>query len=163
MFRFVSICTIVVFGFAPIAFGNGSDLRSHHAVYEMKQIHHKGEKQSQISSAYGVLRYEFRKACDGWTVEHHSAMQMGFNDGQQANMTWDYTSWEARDGSLLRFRTRSKRDGMLIESYSGEARKQAGQTLVLYSEPQGRREVMPGDTVFPTSHLIQSLEAAQNG
>lgn len=138
-------------------------LSSHQAVYAMKQTQQSGESWSPIERADGVLRYEFKNTCDGWTVEHHTAMHLVFGNGQQAQMTWSYTSWEARDGSRLRFRTRSKRNGVVIESFSGEARKEAKQSVVVYSEPNGRREVMPAGTVFPTTHLIQSIMAAQNG
>jgi len=163
MLRCICIGIISFIALSSSAIAGNVQLRSHQAVYAMKQTHKPGDSWSPIERADGVLRYVFKNTCDGWTVEHHTAMHMNFESGQQAQMTWSYTSWEARDGTRLRFRTRSKRNGVVVESFSGEARKEADQSIVVYSEPNGRRETMPVGTVFPTTHLIQSIKAAQNG
>ncbi|WP_317683280.1 EipB family protein [Terasakiella sp. A23] len=140
-----------------------SPLRSHDATYLMKQVVQYDRDWSPLESATGLLRYKFRRTCDGWTVEHYNAMQMEYENGQQANMVWNYTSWEAMDGSHLRFRTQMKRNDEVISKFSGEARHEADKTTVTYSRPSGKRADMPANTYFPTRHMRESLEMAEKG
>ncbi|WP_167730262.1 DUF1849 family protein [Terasakiella sp. SH-1] len=138
-------------------------LRSHDATYAMKQVRQFDRNWSVLERADGVLRYKFRNTCEGWTVEHQSAMHMEYENQQQAQMTWNYTSWESRDGQRMRFRSRTKHNGVVSENQRGEARKEEGKTIAIYAEPNGRREVMPAETLFPTTHLRHSLQQAQKG
>lgn len=163
MVRFIFISVMCSLWMASSGLAKDVVLRSHVATYEMKQVHTGVNKWSSIESAQGVLRYEFHKTCEGWTVGHHTALHMEYVNGQQVQMSWNYTSWEALDGARLRFRTRTKRNGVLVEKFTGEARKAADKMVVIYSEPNGRRENLPGDTLFPTTHLMHSLEEAHKG
>ncbi|SCA57670.1 conserved exported hypothetical protein [Candidatus Terasakiella magnetica] len=139
------------------------ELRSHDALYAMKQVRQQGQNWSMLERADGVLRYKFRNTCEGWAVEHHSAMHMDYENNQQAQMTWSYASWESHDGKRLRFRSRMKRNGVINENHKGEARIESDKSVAIYAEPNGRREVMPSGVLFPTSHLLYSLKQAQAG
>ena len=137
-------------------------LRSHEATYAMKHVrHYDRENWSPVERADGVLRYRFTQSCEAWMVEHSSAMHMDYENAQQAQMTWNYTSWEAKDGSKLRFRSRTKRNGVLTDKYTGEARREGENTVVIYADPNGRREIIALDTYFPTSHQKKALELAE--
>jgi len=138
-------------------------LRSHEATYAMKQVHQAGRNWSAVEQAQGMLRYRFKNVCDGWTVEHQSNVMMNFENAQQSQMKWNYTSWEARDGKRIRFHSRMKQNGVQVENFSGEARFEEGKGVVVYTNPDGRREDIPQGTRFPTTHLIESIERAQKG
>jgi len=138
-------------------------LRSHQATYAMKQVHQAGRSWSGVEQAQGELRYRFKNVCDGWTVEHQSNVTMNFENAQQSQMNWNYTSWEADDGTRIRFHSRMKQNGVQVENFSGEARFEEGKGVVVYTNPDGRREDIPQGTRFPTTHLIESIERAQKG
>lgn len=138
-------------------------LRSHDATYLMTQVHQYGRAWSPVEQAQGLLRYKFRRTCDGWTVEHQTALDMIYENDARAQMVWHYTSWEAKDGSHLRFRTRTQTNGTETESTSGEARHEGGETVVEYSRPSGKRFSLPSKTYFPTSHMVEAIKRAQKG
>lgn len=137
--------------------------RAHEATYLMTQVRQYGRDWSPVERAEGLLRYKFNPACDGWTVEHQTALDLVYENGQQAQMVWNYTSWEAKDGSKLRFRTRTQTNGQETEKLSGEARHEGEQTVVIYSRPSGKRVILPKGTFFPTSHMRESLKRAESG
>ncbi len=138
-------------------------LRSHQATYLMKQTDLYGQNGSPIEHVEGVLRYKFTQSCDGWMVEHNTAMLMEYDTGQQAQMAWNYTSWEAKDGSKLRFHSTTKQNGVVTERYRGEARREGDKTIAIYAEPNGRRIEMPKKTFFPTAHQLKAMETAIEG
>jgi len=138
-------------------------LRSHDATYAMKQVHQYNRNGSVIEQAQGVLHYAFRNSCDGWTVEYKSAIRMQLGNGNQSQMEWNYTSWESFDGKRLRFRSRMKQNGQESERLHGEARLEEGAGVVVFAEPNGRRETIPADTRFPTTHLREAFERVNKG
>lgn len=139
-------------------------LRSHQATYAMKQVRtYNNRDWSVVERADGVLRYKFLKSCDGWLVEHNTAMHMDYENGEQTQMAWSYTSWEANDGSKLRFRSTTKYNGVVSDHFVGEARREDGKTVALYTEPNGRRIEMPADVFFPTAHQVKAIELAVKG
>lgn len=141
----------------------GAELRSHDATYALTQVHQYGRNWSPVEQAQGLLRYKFRRTCDGWTVEHQTALDMIYENDGRAQMVWHYTSWEAKDGSKLRFRTRTQTNGAETDSTSGEARLEEGKTVVVYSRPSGKRLTLPAKTYFPTTHMVEALKRAQDG
>lgn len=138
-------------------------LRSHEATYSMKELRKFDRSWSGIERAGGDLRYRFQNVCDGWTVEHQSSLTMEFDNARRSQMEYNYTSWEARDGKRLRFHSRMKENGELTESFSGDARFEQGKGVVVYAQPDGRRENLPADTIFPTTHLLETLTHAEQG
>ncbi|WP_156950698.1 EipB family protein [Terasakiella pusilla] len=139
------------------------NLRSHDATYLMTQVHQYGRDWSPVEQAQGLLRYKFRRTCDGWTVEHQTALDMIYENDARSQMVWHYTSWEAQDGSKLRFRTRTQTNGMETENISGEARHEVGETAVVYSQLSDKRLSLPAGTYFPTSHMVEALKQAEKG
>lgn len=140
-----------------------SAFRSHEATYLMTQVRKYERDWSSVERAEGLLRYKFNQTCDGWTTEHQMALDIVYESGQQAQMVWHYTSWEAKDGSKLRFRTRTLTNGQETEKLNGEARKEGDQTVVVYSQPSGKRLILPQDTFFPTRHMHESFLRAEKG
>lgn len=153
----------VLLSFGVCLSARAQELRSHDATYVMKQIINYTQNWSPVERADGMLRYKFRQTCDGWTVEHHTVMNMDYGNDEQVQMIWSYTSWEAKDGSKLRFRSRTKHNGVDAEEYVGEAVHEKDATIVTYSKPVGKKETLPKATYFPTAHLIKSIELAQKG
>lgn len=152
-----------MFGVSTIGEAADTALRSHHVLYEMKQIHKANGGISPISRVDGSLRYEFKNTCDGWEVGYYTVLNLEYTNGQAIKKSWFYSSQEAADGSRFRFRSDSRDNDVLSAEHSGVVRKVNGKKQVIYSKPEGRRETLPEATLFPTSHLIHSLEAAQKG
>ncbi len=149
--------------FSGVALGApGVSLRPHEATYSMTQLRNYA-RPSPVEGAQGLLHYTFRRTCDGWTVEHQTALNMLYENALPVLMNWRYTAWESTDGKRLRFRSSTMRNQDLIEKYQGEARQEGSKTVALYQDPNGRREEMPQNLLFPTRHLEVAFEHARRG
>ena len=118
-----------------------------------------------VTSAFGKMTYRFADSCDGWTVENKTAVTFAYADSEPVATTWDYLTWESKDGLRFRFRVRSTRDGNVNEEISGSAElegKGKGGT-VKFTQPQAKTISLPAGTLFPTEHTLRLLEAAQKG
>jgi len=126
-------------GAGQAAAGPGVELSPHRAVYAMSL--NSTRLGGGVTGASGAMTYKFGDSCDGWTVENKTALNFSYNDGAPVATTWDFVTWESKDGLHYRFRVRSTRDGVVSEEIDG----------------------VPKGTLFPTEHTIRLLEAAQKG
>jgi len=118
-----------------------------------------------VTSASGRMSYSFADSCDGWTVENKTAVSFAYADAAPVATTWDYLTWESKDGLRFRFRVRSTRDGNVNEEIAGSAvldGKGKGGT-VKFTQPASKTVSLPAGTLFPTEHTLRLLEAAQKG
>src|SRR5690606_12467420 len=72
------------------------------------------------------------------------------------------TSFEAADGSTLKFESQSYADQELEEEVEGTAHRNAEGITVEYDKPD-QVEVMFGSAVFPTAQVFEVLEKAKAG
>lgn len=118
-----------------------------------------------VTSATGKMSYRFADSCDGWTVENKTAVTYAYADGAPVATTWDYVTWELKDGLRFRFRVRSTRDGNVSEEIAGSAeldgRGKGG--TVKFTQPEQKTLGLPAGTLFPTEHTRRLLEAAEKG
>ncbi|WP_142850751.1 cell envelope integrity EipB family protein [Telmatospirillum sp. J64-1] len=144
---------------AGLGAAQAANLTPHRAVYQMSLA--STQTSSGISAATGTMSYEFSDSCDGWTVQNRTTLLLAYTEGGQVESTWDFATWEAKDGLNYRFRVRSTRDGVLTEQVSGTARldgpNQGGEAI--FEQPEMRMELPPG-TLFPTQHTTGLLKAA---
>ncbi len=140
-----------------------SPLASHKAVYEMRLATTK--LSGGVTGASGQMTYKFADRCDGWTVENQTQLTFSYNDGAPVATTWNFVTWESKDGLHYRFRVRSTRDGVISEEIDGtanlDAQSHAGQ--VKYTLPEPKTMTLPKGTLFPTEHTLRLLELAQKG
>ncbi len=140
-----------------------AELVPHRAVYAMTL--NSTNLSGGVTGASGAMTYKFGDSCDGWTVENKTVLTFAYSDGAPVATTWDFATWESKDGLHYRFRVRSTRDGVVSEEIDGVAnldgRGKGGVAKFTLPEPKTLR--LPKGTLFPTEHTIRVLEAAQRG
>jgi hypothetical protein len=132
----------------------------HRAIYEMS-LHGSG-RDSSIMSVDGEMAIDWTETCEGWTLEHRSAFEIGVGGEQSVRLSTHVATWEARDGLSYRFNVRNvERDGS-EERIEGSARLEgkgkAG--TVRYTRPDSKTVALPAGTIFPTAHSDEVLERA---
>lgn len=141
-----------------------ASLTSHEAVYEMRLASVRSA--AGIVGAGGTMHYTFKNSCDGWTVETQTNLTMLQTQGGPVQTSWDFLSWEGKDGKSYRFRVRNLRNGQVIETYDGEARLMDGGTgTAVFHLPDEDDQVfdLPAGTMFPTSHTQHLIDSARKG
>ncbi len=118
-FAAVSLAAVAMFASMAQAANTGADLVSHRAIYKMALATSKSG--SGVTGASGAMSYKFGDSCDGWTVENKTALSFAYSDGAPVSTTWDFVTWESKDGLHYRFRVRSTRDGVVNEEIDGVA------------------------------------------
>lgn len=150
---------------AGSALAGSSDeaLAPHRAVYNMSLA--STRLGGGVIGASGNMTYKFADACDGWTVENKTVLTFSYNDGAPVATTWDFLTWESKDGLHYRFKVRSTRDGVVSEEIDGTASLDgAGRGGVAkYTLPEPRTLRLPKGTMFPTAHTLRLLEMARRG
>lgn len=143
--------------------GGGADLASHRAIYKMTLATAKSG--SGVTAASGAMSYKFGDSCDGWIVENKTALTFAYSDGAPVSTTWDFVTWESKDGLHYRFRVRSTRDGVVNEEIDGtadlEGKGKGG--VAKFTLPEAKTLKLPKGTLFPTEHTVRMIELAQQG
>ena len=141
----------------------GADLVSHRAIYKMSLATAKSG--SGVTAASGAMSYKFGDSCNGWTVENKTALTFAYSDGAPVTTTWDFVTWESKDGLHYRFRVRSTRDGTVNEEIEGVAdldgKGKGG--VAKFTLPEAKTLKLPKGTLFPTEHTVRMIELAQTG
>jgi hypothetical protein len=150
---------------ASVAYAGPSvlQLAPHRAVYSMNLA--SSRLGGGVTGASGNMTYKFSDSCDGWTVENNTVLTFAYGDGAPVSTTWDFLTWESKDGLHYRFKVRSTRDGVVSEEIDGTANLDGvgrGGTAK-YSLPEPRTMALPKGTLFPTEHTRRLLEVAQKG
>jgi hypothetical protein len=111
------------------------------------------------------MSYEMIDACDGWAVHQRLQMLLTNRDGQDIEMSSDYTTWESKDGLKLRFRTRQLSDGSVTSEVAGDASLEhaGGPGSATYTLPEPASKELPAGTLFPTVHTAVIIQAAIAG
>jgi len=141
-------------------------IRAHEATYVMTQVRQYSQqsRDSFLIRADGVLKYRFEKTCEGWLVDHQNVLLMKTQDNHQIQVLSSYTSLESFDGSSLQFRGQEERttndQAPVLETIKGWAKRTPDHVAVTFTAPQSLSFQLPGDTAFPTSHLLEALERA---
>ena len=116
-----STCFLAI-GFAALTASSASvdALESHRAAYRLKldQSH----RMSGLSGVNGGLVIEWRRACDGWLSHQRLGFIAATEGGGDFSHDVRFSSWEAVDGSEMRYTIRSFDGDQLREEYMGNAR-----------------------------------------
>jgi hypothetical protein len=150
-------------GCASVAAAMPIELASHRAVYKMGLA--TARSGSGMANASGTWTYQFTDVCKAWVTEFRLVITYAYAEGGQVETTTDFLGWESKDGLVYRFRVRQARDGQVTDDVEGVARLAGvgkGGT-VRYSRPEVRSIRLPRGTVFPTTHTVRLIEAAQGG
>jgi hypothetical protein len=159
----LAVAAPAVCGPATLPLNSDIGLATHRAEYIMSL--NSTRMSGGVTSATGKMTYRFADSCDGWTVENKTAVAFAYADAAPVATTWDYLTWESKDGLKFRFRVRSTRDGSVNEEIAGTAQldgKGKGGT-VKFTQPETKSVALPEGTLFPTEHTVRLIEAAQKG
>lgn len=136
-------------------------MAAHRAAYRLDIGEARG---SGISAVRGAMVFDVADACEGWATRQRMTMTVVDRDGQEIETISDYATYEAKDGSRLRFSLTQTTNGAVSQRVAGEAELGAdGAGRVRFSDPVGREEPLPAGTLLPMRHTALSVEAARAG
>ncbi len=153
---------------APAAESIASRLIAHRALYALTYdptASNAEQSGTDVVGARGTMGYEVIDACDGWAVRQRLQMTVSNADGQDVQMTSEYTTWESKDGLKFRFHMKQMTDNTVTSQTDGDAslRSVGGAGEAHYTHPRPETKVLPPGTLFPTAHTVRILEAARAG
>ncbi len=136
-------------------------MAAHRAAYRLDLGEARG---SGITSVRGAMVFDITDACEGWATRQRMTMTVVDRDGNEIETISDYATYEAKDGTRLRFSLTQSTQGAVSQRISGEAElKPDGSGRARFAEPAGREEELPPGTILPMRHTVLSLEAARAG
>ncbi len=140
----------------------------HRAVYDLSLA--KTAKGGQVSQAHGKLEFEWADACTSWSVIQRTHVRLIATGGQVIEFGWRLSALEAKDGSQYRYFIRRLNTGEPPEEVRGKAQLsgpgQSGSAALEGAEGEdakGEPMTLPKGTLFPTTHSLLLLEAAERG
>lgn len=138
-------------------------LEPHVAAYRLSLAGTPGMA-NPFSEVRGGLVIEWRLACDGWLSRQRLAFVGTLQEGGNLGHDVRFSSWEALDGSRMRYSYRSYGDDELQEEFRGEAVLEPPEGGVAsFTTPSERRIELPAGTIFPTLHIQEVLNEALAG
>jgi hypothetical protein len=148
---------------APATATAAEPLASHRAAYRLQLDH--ARSGSDVQGASGAMYYETVDQCEGWTVQQRFTLAVTSRAGTSYEMASDYVTWEAKDGSRLRFRLRQTTDGAVSQAVAGEVRRSAPGVAgtARFTEPTEDEVKVPPATLFPMAHTAAVIAAARDG
>jgi EipB-like len=141
----------------------GAALEPHVAAYRLT-LARSAQFGAPFTEVRGGLVIEWRLACDGWLSRQRLAFVGSLVEGGNLSHDVRFTSWEALDGSRMRYSYRAYNDSDLQDDFRGEAHLDPGDGGVAsFSEPSEREVRLPPGTIFPTVHIQRVLDDARAG
>ncbi|WP_246337242.1 cell envelope integrity EipB family protein [Azospirillum oleiclasticum] len=139
-----------------------ADIAPHRAIYRMSLL--SARNSSKVTDVRGRMMFEWADACDGWTTEQRFQLRFVYAEGDEMNMTTNYTTWEAKNGQRYRFNVRKLVNGEVDEDLRGEAvlKPGGGAGEARFSKPEESQMELPPGTMFPTAHTLAILEHARD-
>lgn len=136
----------------------------HRAVYDLALK--SAQPRAGISGASGRMVIEVGGSrCEGWTVSFRIVNQFQLSTGESRLVDSRSSSWEAGDGSTMRYSQRQYVDNRLENDVLLTASQGSGQSpgQGVITKPEEERFDLPPGTVFPVTHQNRLLAAAVAG
>ena len=137
------------------------DLAAHRAVYEITL--NQSREGVGPTTARGLMAYSFSDACESWIVNNRIVMDVLFGEETPVRTDWTFNSWESKDGREYGYKLVHKRNGHLAEELTGKANLDAEGGKAEFTGEAPETMPLPKGTLFPTAHLLASLNAAHAG
>lgn len=148
------------FTVAP-AIAQAPHMAAHRATYDL--VLSGNGASAALESARGRIVYEITgSACDGYTVNFRQVTELAGGDIGRRVSDSRSSTFEAADGSSMRFTTESRTQPGSSEATEGEARQEAGKLAVTLRKPE-RVAVELEAAMFPTAQMKALIEAAKAG
>lgn len=136
-------------------------MAAHRAAYRLDLS---SARDSGIAGVRGAMVFDIADACEGWATRQRMTMTVTDRDGNDVETVSDYATYEAKDGSRLRFSIVQSTQGAVSSRVSGEAElKPDGSGIVRFAEPAAREEALPAGTLLPMRHTVVAVETARAG
>lgn len=144
--------------------GEELQMAPHRAVYDLELG--SSEPRAGLSGASGRMVLEITgSGCDGWTVSFRIVNDFTLTAGDTRLVDSRSSSWEAGDGTTMRYSQRQYADSRLeseaLISITREAVDKPGQGVI--TKPEEETFALPAGALFPVAHQIKLLAAAQQG
>ncbi|WP_445682020.1 cell envelope integrity EipB family protein [Radicibacter daui] len=133
----------------------------HRALYDITLA--RSSSNSQVTAASGKMSFEWADACDGWITNQRYDLAYSYRDGDDVQIRNDFVSWESKDGNRLQFHVRKLVNGDLDEAIEGTAERSGGQMVAHFTQPEEKDIPLAADTLFPTAHTLQLMQAVGHG
>ena len=133
----------------------------HRAAYRLTLD--RARDNSDVAQASGAMLFEVLDACDGWTVRQRLTLKMVDRDGNETETVSDYSTYETRDGTRLRFALTQSSQGAVSSQVQGDGEVTPAGGVVRFVQPQPREMALPQGTLLPMAHTIATLNAARAG
>jgi hypothetical protein len=133
----------------------------HRAFYEMSLG--KIKNNSDIIGVEGRMIFEWRRLCDGWSVNQRYLMRYQRDIANDIVTDAEYNSWESNDGTRYRFNINHRMPKERNSNIEGTATYSSGQKsgVVQFKAPKRKEYKLPMLTMFPSNHTFALLDAAQ--
>lgn len=140
----------------------GRQYAPHKALYKFSMV--SAESGAGINGIGGEMFYTQDDACDAWTAEHKMRTIYQYPEKRPVVDTSAFSSWEAKDNSLLHFRSQRNKDGVPVELISGSLRRNAdGSATVAYTQPKAMNLTVPKGYVLPDAQTNEIIARARAG
>lgn len=142
----------------------GDQLAPHRAVYDLEL--ESAETRAGLSGASGRMVLEVTGSiCDGWTVSFRIVNDFTLTAGGTRLVDSRSSSWEAADGTMMRYSQRQYADSRLeseiLLTLTRPAVDQPGEGVI--TKPEEETFILPAGAMFPVAHQNKLLEAARQG
>lgn len=142
----------------------GTMLVPHRAVYDLTL--RSADDKTGITTLSGRMVLEFAgSSCEGYTLNMQVITRINAQSGSVNVADTRTTSWEAGDGSVLRFGTWQYMNGRLHEKYQGRARRGSDERpgIAKFVEPKTETFRLGPGAIFPVEHMRQIMGTATAG
>ena len=158
--RFTVPAAVLLSTAIPAVSAPAGALLPHRAVYDLSLD--TASDRSGITGIDGRMVYEFAgSACEGYTVTFRFVTRI--TTSEASRMTdQQTTTYEDGKGKTFSFSTRSFIDSALDKELRGNARVEADETVVSLEKPEAGTLTLAA-TQFPTQHLIELIDKAEEG
>ncbi len=151
-------------GVAAASEADGPGLQAHLAVYDLTLAN--ASDRSGIISAAGRMVVDLDGGpCEGWTLNFRLVVQYGLHAGGSRLLDSRSSSWEAGNGSVLRYTRQQYVDNSLQSQTLLTAKRGADGKpgSVSLRKPKVLNAKLPPDVLFPVQHQLALDRAARAG
>ena len=159
LFRLFVNLTSLVFAICLAGNAIAVEFAAHRALYRLTLA--SAPASGGVVGVSGEMAVDWQNACDGWTFDYRSIIDILKNEEENLRLATSATTWESLDGRQYNFDVRHTTDDTENEQISGIARMplDGGSGQVDFVKPEKRKLPLPTGTLFPIAHS-QAIMAA---
>lgn len=145
------------------AAGGAEALQPHRAVYDMQLVRSRAD--GDVAGVSGLFSVEIEETCEGWGLNQRMRMVVTRKQDGEFDSDQRFASFETRDGLSYVFQAEQKRDGVVTESFAGNATLDAHDRsgTAAYREPPGAKAELPPNTLFPVGYNNRLMDQIAAG